>query len=403
MAVITEVPVVGGVTDSTAKINCRTDVSGNVQVEYAMNKNFNNSTTTSAVTSSSSDDLTLTFELNNLIADTMYWYRVVVDGVVQTTPHIHKFKTFPSGSATFKFAVFADTAPQDKVALCFNSAKNDGALFALQIGDFDHRSPATLADMRQLHRDMRDTNLSHGNDFVQQIASKMCVCHVFDDHDYGGNDSDKTFAGKADAIKAFNEYWPNHNGPNNAGIWHSFVCGDAEFFMLDTRTQRDPDTDVDDANKSMLDGDNITDGQKDWLKNGLLNSTATWKFVISTVTANLSARPQNIDHWKSFSTERDEIKDYIANNNIDNVIMLTGDLHTGGAIDDGTNNGFGLPELCVAHTNLNKGNNNQLGTWSEGVTAGKNGNGYGLITVSANSVIIEAKAENGVVRHSLTL
>ena len=36
--------------------------------------------------------------------------------------------------------------------------------------------------------------------------------------------------------------------------------------MLDLRSQRDVNTDVDDANKSMLDGDNIADSQKEWLE-----------------------------------------------------------------------------------------------------------------------------------------
>ena len=403
MASITEAPIVGAVTSDSAIVNCRVSAAASVQVEYATNKNFTGSTTTSSVSAVSADDFTVSIGLSGLSASTMHWYRIIVDGVVQSTANVHKFSTFPSGSTTFKFAVFADVAPQDKSAACYQSARDDGALFALQIGDFDHRNPVTLSDMRQMHRDMKDPSLSHGSDFIQYVASKMCVAHVFDDHDFGGDDSDKTFAGKADAIKAFREHWPTHNTPNSAGIWHSFTCGDAEFFMLDTRTQRDPDTDPDNASKSMLDGDNIANDQKDWLKDGLLNSTATWKFIVSTVTGNSTARPASDDPWHSFSTERNEIRDFIANNNIDNVIVLSGDIHTGGGIDDGTNSGFDLPEMTVPHTNLAKGNNNQLGTWSEGVTAGKNGEGYGLVTVSASSVILEAKADTGSTRHSLTL
>jgi len=403
MPSLTESPVVGGLTSSSAKVSCRVSGAANVAVEYAQNKNFTNSTTTSAVAAVAADDYTVTIDLTGLAADDVYWYRIRVDGVVQSTTYAHKFTTLPSGSATFKFAVFADVAPNDSSAVAYKNAKLDGALFALQIGDFDHRNPATLAEMRQMHRDMKDTSLLHGNDFVQHIASNMGVAHVWDDHDYAYDDSDKTFSGKADSFKAFREHWPNHAGPNSAGIWHSFVCGDAEFFMLDCRSQRDPDTDTDNSSKSMLDGDNIANDQKTWLKNGLLNSTATWKFVISTVTSNLDARPASNDHWTSFSTERDEIKTFITNNSIDNVVLITGDIHTGGGIDDGSNGGFGLPEMTVPHTNLAGGNSSNLGTWSEGVTSGTNGKGYGLVTVTASSVTLQAKAQNGTVRHSLVL
>ncbi len=84
--------------------------------------------------------------------------------------------------------------------------------------------------------------------------------------------------------------------------------------------------------------------------------------------------------------------------------MVSADLHTGGGVDDGTNNGWGIPELTVAHTNLAGGNGANLGTWSEGVTAGTNDRtGYGLITIGATSLLLEAKADTGALRHSLTL
>jgi alkaline phosphatase D len=384
------------------KINVRTDVAADVEIEYATNPNFNNSTTTTAVGTVAADDFTTTVELTGLAADTMHWYRILVDTVIQNTGYAQKVRTFPSGSATYKFGVFADVAPTDKVAACYQSGKDDGILFALQIGDFDHGNPATLAAMRAMHRAQRDPALKHGGDFTQHITSKMGLAHVWDDHDYGGDDENKNFAGRADAWQAFDEYYPGYSRPNaDAGIWHSFVCGDAEFFMLDTRSQRDPDGLTDNANKSMLDGDNITNGQKQWLKDGLLNSTATWKFVISTVTANLTARPSSNDHWASFSTERDELKDYLVDNSISNVVLLSADLHTGGGIDDGTNCGFGIPEVTVPHTNLNKGNTKNLGTWSEGVTSGAKG--YAVVTVTATSVTLETKDHNGVLKHSLVL
>ena len=47
----------------------------------------------------------------------------------------------------------------------------------------------------------------------------------------------------------------------------------------------------------MLDGDNIANGPKEWLKSPLLNSTATWKFIVSTVPFNPTTKPA--DAWQS--------------------------------------------------------------------------------------------------------
>jgi alkaline phosphatase D len=391
---MTETPIVGAVTSSSAKVTVRTSAAADVKVEYAENLNFNNSTTTSASTTASADDFATTISLSSLSADQMHWYKILVDDVEQSTGYVQKFKTFPSGSATVKFA-----------AVCYKSGKDDGALFAIQLGDFDHRDPTTLSAMRTMHRDMKDSSKSHGGDFAQHISSKMGVVHMWDDHDYGGQDEDRHFAGRADAWQAFKEHWPTYtlaNGSN--GLWHSFTCGDAEVFVLDLRSQRDDGSDTDNSDKSMLDGALITDDQKDWLLNGLRLSDATWKIVLTSVSTNADARPTSIDLWHSFSTEAQEIADYITNNSIENVVLISGDIHTGGGIDDGTNGLWGQPEMTVPHTNLAGGNKSNLGTWSEGVTPGKpGGKGYGLVTVSSTSLTLEAKAQNGNLRRSLTL
>lgn len=401
-ASMAEVPVVGAMTSSSCKVKVRTDAVADVKIEYADNSSFNNSTTTSAVTTVAGDDYTAEVPISGLTANDVYWYRVLVDDVAQSTGFTHKFKTFPSGSATFKFGVFADVAPRDNTAKVYKRALDKGALFAMQIGDLDHRDPTSLAEARTMHREMKDPSKLHGADFAEFALSKMSVVHVWDDHDYCGNDSDKNCAVRSDMWQAFDEHWPTYTRPNaSAGLWHSFVVGDAEFFVLDLRSQRDDNGDTDNSDKSMLDGDEITDDQKDWLKDGLDDSTATWKFIVSSVTGNPTARPRATDAWKSFSTEREELQDYIEDNNITGVIMLTGDLHTGGAIDDGTYNAFDLPEMCVPHTNLAVGNTRNLGTWSEGVTSGAKG--FGLVTVTSSSVTLEVYGANNALRHSLVV
>lgn len=395
-------PVVGAVTVEAAKIGVRTDAAADVLIEYDTSSGINNPTATSEQSTVAADDFTTTFEIDGLSTDTRYWYRVKVDGVIQDPGVTLRFDTFPA-SGDFAFVVFADVAPTDRSADAYTNAGS--ALFGVQLGDLDHRNPTTLSAMRQMHRDMKDRTKSHGSDFVNRILSKRALVRIWDDHDYGGQDEDKNFAGRADAWKAFDEHWPTYDRPNaGAGLWHKFACCDAEFFVLDLRSQRDDNTDTDNSAKSMLDGDGISNDQKDWLLSGLKNSTATWKIILSSVSTNGDARPASDDLWHSFSTEAAEIADWIADESIGGVIVLSGDIHTGGGIDDGTNGLFGVPEMTVPHTNLAGGNKTNLGTWSEGVTAGKPGGaGYGLVEVSASSVTLTVKDEDGVTRRSYTV
>jgi len=139
----------------------------------------------------------------------------------------------------------------------------------------------------------------------------------------------------------------------------------------------------------MLDGDLIADDQKDWIKAGLLNSTATWKFIVSSVPWNPTV--QKPDAWAGYQTERTELMDYITTNSIHNVIVISGDIHTGGAIDDGTN--ADLPEMNVPHFNdpvpmFGSGcTAPDCGTWSEGIFTGVDNPGLGYVTVNGNTSI----------------
>jgi alkaline phosphatase D len=105
--------------------------------------------------------------------------------------------------------------------------------------------------------------------------------------------------------------------------------------------------------------------------------------------------------------ERSELIDWIHLHDIKGVILVSGDLHSGGGIDDGTNSAF--PEINVPHTNMPSGDTGELGTWSEGIVSGKDGRaGYALIHVSTepvDTVLLEAKGREGGARvsYSITL
>lgn len=99
--------------------------------------------------------------------------------------------------------------------------------------------------------------------------------------------------------------------------------------MLDLRYERSPNSEADGVGKSMMGS-----VQKQWLKDGLENSSAVWKIIMSSVSANIHARQCNFDHWIGFKTEAEEMKTFIAGfpHLVDSTIMVTGDLHSGGGV-----------------------------------------------------------------------
>lgn len=142
---------------------------------------------------------------------------------------------------------------------------------------------------------------------------------IWDDHDYGPNDSGKDFVLKDSALKVFKGFWPNDypDTKNLPGNFFSFRYYDTEFFMTDCRYFRDPENDTT--------GAFLGETQMVWLKNKLITSDATFKFIC------IGSQVLNDNHFgesfADYTRERNELFNFIAANNIKGVVFLSGDKH----------------------------------------------------------------------------
>ena len=94
--------------------------------------------------------------------------------------------------------------------------------------------------------------------------------------------------------------------------------GDVEFFVLDGRYHRSPNDERDTPSKTMLGV-----GQRRWLEEALLTSTATFKVLASGSTLRASEK----DGWRVFPHARRRLYRFIAEHRIPGVIYLSGDVH----------------------------------------------------------------------------
>ncbi len=153
---------------------------------------------------------------------------------------------------------------------------------------------------------------------LQPLLASTAHYAIWDDHDYGPNDSDWTYPLKHHALDAFKDFWPGegYGAGHTEGITSSFSWNDCQFFMLDDRWYRTVDT---------QNGTILGEQQKYWLKEALLYSKATFKFVcVGGQFLNDAAVYEN---FANYASERQEIIDFISDNKIKNVIFLTGDRH----------------------------------------------------------------------------
>lgn len=407
---MTHGPITGAVTSNTAQVWLRTNEPAQVKIEYADDASPNATHLTGEVISNATSDFTLHIPLEQLAPATVYDISVWVNGRKQAQDG--RFKTFPntSDAAPFKMVVLTDFAYGAALPVkTFESAAAENPDLVFIGGDFDHRDPKLLPDKRQMFRDLyADNPQSAVYTFVNEILHRYPLAHQWDDHDYGGDNSDRTAAWRPTAFQVFREYFPSYP-LGKYGIYQSFRYGkDVDVFILDNRSQRDPNQMPDSPEKSMLNGEHHPDGQLQWLLDGLKNSTATWKLVMSSVPMNKTMLKG--DSWANFADERETIVQYIHDNKIGGVIVIAGDLH-GGAMDNGHN--AELPDMVVPGANLTTCFSvplEKLGEWSNGTygSAAHADNhvpcpGYGVVSIQGTQAHLEIKDDGGTTKLEMDL
>jgi alkaline phosphatase D len=144
------------------------------------------------------------------------------------------------------------------------------------------------------------------------------------------------------AQKAYFEWLPiRPKAPNNYEIYRKFEYGNIlDLFMVDTRLigREEQGVNVNDPNRTILGVD-----QYDWLTNELNLSTAQWKVLGNQVIfapVTIFGVPINGDAWDGYPAERDNVLNFVEDNNIENFTVITGDVHTSWAFDleNGSNN-----------------------------------------------------------------
>lgn len=173
---------------------------------------------------------------------------------------------------------------------------------------------------------------------------------TWDDHDFGRNDTDGNLDGKGNSRAAFIEHYaPLGNatfGNGDEGVYTSFVAGNVEVFLLDTRyfaaTTPSP---FHRDHPTLLGGD-----QWDWLIRGLQESTADFKVLACGMIWNGAVRPGKPDHWGSYAYEYDVLMDFIGDEQIDGVVLVGGDIHRSRCVlhDSERRAGYAVPEFITS-------------------------------------------------------
>ncbi len=185
---------------------------------------------------------------------------------------------------------------------------------------------------------------------LQELHRHYPFICVWDDHESandayteGADNHDPATQGtwadrKSNSIQAYFEWLPIRETSFANSIYRKIEYGNLlNLYMLDTRLEGRvaqvgaTSGSLNDPNRTLLGLE-----QKNWLKNELLNSTAQWNILgqqVMMAPLHAFGIPVNTDQWDGYQAERAELLNFFVDSAIQNVVVLTGDIHTSWAMD----------------------------------------------------------------------
>jgi alkaline phosphatase D len=311
-------------------------------------------------------DYTVKVDVTGLTANTWYYYEFTVNGL--KSPRGRTRTTPASNADSLRFAIVScanyEAGYFNAYKVMLNRADFDAVIC---LGDYIYEyaaggyspNPAvnrqwlpaneiiSLSDYRQRY------STYHLDEDLRRLHQQFPFITVWDDHE-SANDAwmngaenhtsatEGPFAvRKSNAKQAYFEWLPIRQTAGAADPYQLFrklTYGNlVDLIMLDTRLHgRDVQSGTTGAVVNASTRQLLGTDQFSWLGNRLDSSTTRWKILTQQVMfapLKILGTAVNEDQWDGYPAERTRVMNHILNNNISDVVVITGDIHSSWAND----------------------------------------------------------------------
>jgi alkaline phosphatase D len=255
--------------------------------------------------------------------------------------------SFITGScAYFNESIFDRPGkPYGGDSIIFETMATDTAAFTLWLGDNWYTREVDLQSPWGLwYRASRD----RAQPVLRNLLRKMPQYAIWDDHDYGPDNSGTSYGLKDVSREIFMKYWCNpFYGEDQRGIYSQVSYSDMDLFLTDDRYFRSADEFPDSVDgKPNPDKHFLGQKQLHWLEDALVQSHATFKIiVVGSQTLNPMSRDEG---FYIYSYEYHELLDFLNENHISGVLFLTGDRHHSEIVKAGRKDNYTLYDITVS-------------------------------------------------------
>lgn len=324
-APLTHGPIVGATGPDRAQIWLRTDATRRVALRIATSPDALVEAAPVAIGyPAAEDDFALALSVVGLSPDTRWYYDLELEGA-RYGPW--SFATSRAAEAVGVTRLGFGSCSKEEDQPIWDTILAYAPDLWIFVGDNHYANSDDLGTLRTYYRH------AHA---VPQRAALMAgtpTLATWDDHDYVGNNTDGSEPGRDTALRAFREYWANgsYGTDEIPGVFSAQSWGDLQIVLLDDRYYRGLDDSI------------LGDAQEQWLYDELLGADATFRFLI---TGSQWTTQGTDDSWGVYPEAQARVLQYIADNAISGVVLLSGDIHRSELrLLPGASGGYDLPEL----------------------------------------------------------
>jgi hypothetical protein len=319
---------VGGVTATSAEVRLRTaDPADAVRVVASEQPDL--AAPVIEAVGRPDGDRVAAMTLDGLRPGAQYYYAAEVDGRLERG-RVQSFRTFPDGAASFTVALGSCQLGGSNGRV-FDAMRATDPELVVSLGDWTYSN--IDEEDPDLFREQYDLNLT--SPAQAALYGQTAFAYVWGDHDYGGNNADRTSPSRPAAMEVYRQMMPHYElaGPESP-VYQAFTVGRVRFLLTDTRSARDPADDPSGPYRSTLGAE-----QREWLLGELSQADSYGLVVWVNPDPWVAEATPGADTWGGFAEERQVIADAIAAHAVDNLLMVGGDAHML-AFDDGTNTDY---------------------------------------------------------------
>jgi alkaline phosphatase D len=299
------------------------------------------------------------FDIGGLDINSIYQYQFVLNQEKYPTGGSFRTKdlwqwrkpapdfSFITGSCAYFNETVYDRPgkPYGGDSIIFESMGNDSAAFTLWLGDnWYTREVDLLSPWGLWYRASRD----RAQPVLKNLLKNMPQYAIWDDHDFGPDNSGTSYGLKEVSREIFMKYWCNpFYGEDEKGIYSQLSYSDMDLFLTDDRYFRSADELADSLNgKPNPEKHFFGQKQLHWLEDALVQSLATFKIiVVGSQTLNPMSRDEG---FYNYSYEYHELMDFLNENHIRGVLFLTGDRHHSEIVKSERPRNYDLYDITVS-------------------------------------------------------